>query len=53
MNLHTWWLFAATVFVVFAIPGPNMLLVTTHGAPHGLHRASATMAVCLSALVRH
>ncbi|MBB5470491.1 threonine/homoserine/homoserine lactone efflux protein [Paraburkholderia sp. CI2] len=51
MTLHTWWLFAATVFVVSAIPGPNMLLVMTHGAQHGLRRASATMAGCLSALV--
>jgi len=51
MNLHTWWLFVATVFVVSAIPGPNMLLVMTHGARHGLRRSSATMAGCLSALV--
>jgi threonine/homoserine/homoserine lactone efflux protein len=51
MNLHTWWLYVATVFVVSAIPGPNMLLVMTHGARHGLRRAGATMAGCLSALV--
>lgn len=51
MNLHTWWLFVATVFVVSAIPGPNMLLVMTHGARHGLRRSSATMAGCLTALV--
>ncbi|RFU43741.1 LysE family translocator [Paraburkholderia sp. DHOC27] len=51
MSLHTWWLFLATVFVVSAIPGPNMLLVMTHGAQHGLRRSSATMAGCLSALV--
>ncbi|MFP6562779.1 LysE family translocator [Paraburkholderia sp. B3] len=51
MNLHTWWLYFATVFVVCAIPGPNMLLVMTHGAQHGLRRTSATMAGCLSALV--
>jgi threonine/homoserine/homoserine lactone efflux protein len=51
MSLHTWWLFVATVFVVSAIPGPNMLLVMTHGAQHGLRRSSATMAGCLSALI--
>jgi threonine/homoserine/homoserine lactone efflux protein len=51
MNLHTWWLFVATVFVIAAIPGPNMLLVMTHGARHGLRRSSATMAGCLTALV--
>jgi len=51
MSLHTWWLFVATVFVVSAIPGPNMLLVMTVSAQHGLRRASAAMAGCLSALV--
>lgn len=51
MSLHTWWLFVATVFVVSAIPGPNMLLVMTSSAQHGLRRASAAMAGCLSALV--
>jgi threonine/homoserine/homoserine lactone efflux protein len=51
MSLHTWWMFVATVFVVSAIPGPNMLLVMTHGAQHGLRRSSATMAGCLLALV--
>ncbi|MDR5755349.1 LysE family translocator [Caballeronia sp. LZ035] len=51
MNLHVWWLFVATVFVVSAIPGPNMLLVMTHGARHGLRRSTATMAGCLAALI--
>jgi threonine/homoserine/homoserine lactone efflux protein len=51
MTLHTWWLYVATVFVVSGIPGPNMLLVMTHGARHGLRPATATMAGCLSALV--
>jgi threonine/homoserine/homoserine lactone efflux protein len=51
MSLHTWWMFVATVFVVSAIPGPNMLLVMTHGAQHGLRRSGATMAGCLLALV--
>ena len=51
MSLHTWWLFVATVFVVSAIPGPNMLLVMMASARHGLHRACAAMAGCLSALV--
>ncbi|PVX71622.1 LysE family translocator [Paraburkholderia unamae] len=51
MSLHTWWLFLVTVFVVCAIPGPNMLLIMSHGAQYGLRRSSATMAGCLSALV--
>jgi len=51
MSLHTWWLYLATVFVVCAIPGPNMLLIMTHGAQYGLRRTGASMAGCLSALV--
>ncbi|MGN6665963.1 MAG: LysE family translocator [Trinickia sp.] len=51
MSLHTWWLFVATVFVICAIPGPNMLVVMTNSAQHTLRRAMATMAGCLSALV--
>ncbi|MDR5855684.1 LysE family translocator [Caballeronia sp. LZ062] len=51
MSLHVWWLFVATVFVISAIPGPNMLLVMTHGARFGLRRSFATMAGCLTALV--
>ncbi len=51
MSLHTWWLFVATVFVICAIPGPNMLVVMTNSAQHTIRRATATMAGCLSALV--
>lgn len=51
MSLHIWWLFLATVFVVSAIPGPNMLLIMSHGAQYGLRRTTASMAGCLSALV--
>lgn len=51
MSLHTWWLFVAMVFVVCAIPGPNMLLMMTNGARHGLRRSTPTMAGSLSALV--
>ncbi len=51
MNLHTWWLYVATVFVISAIPGPNMLLVMSHSARHGLRHSTATMAGCLTALI--
>ncbi len=51
MSLHTWLLYIATVGVISAIPGPNMLLVMSHGARHGLRRSTATMAGCLSALL--
>ncbi|CBW73810.1 Transporter, LysE family [Mycetohabitans rhizoxinica HKI 454] len=51
MTLHTWWFFVATVFIVSAIPGPNMLLMMSSGARYGLRRSSWAMAGCLSALV--
>ncbi len=51
MSMHVWTMFVVTVFIVSAIPGPNMLLVMTHSARHGLRRSIATMAGCLSALL--
>ncbi|MEX3935502.1 LysE family translocator [Paraburkholderia phymatum] len=51
MSLHTWWLYVATVFVVCAIPGPNMLLMMTHGARYGMRQTTATMAGCLMSLM--
>ncbi len=51
MNPHTWLLYALTVAVVSGIPGPNMLLVMSHGARHGWRRSTATMAGCLTALL--
>ncbi len=51
MSLHTWWLSVVTVFVVCGIPGPNMLLMMTHGAWHGLRGSIATMAGCLLSLL--
>ena len=51
MNLHTWLLYALTVGLISAIPGPNMLLVMSHGARHGLRRSTATMAGCMTALL--
>ncbi|VVD98529.1 LysE family translocator [Pandoraea anhela] len=51
MSLQTWWLFIVTTFFVSATPGPNMLLVMTHGARHGLRPALGTMAGCMTALI--
>lgn len=51
MSLHTWWLYVATIFVVCAIPGPNMLLMMTHGARYGMRQTTATMAGCLLSLI--
>jgi len=51
MNLHIWWMYIATVFVISAIPGPNMLLIMTHSARFSLRTSMATMAGCLCALL--
>ncbi|MEL5847946.1 MAG: LysE family translocator [Candidatus Igneacidithiobacillus chanchocoensis] len=51
MSLHLWLLYVATVLVISGIPGPNMLLVMSHGALHGLGRSVATMFGCFSALL--
>jgi len=51
MSLHTWWIFAVTVFVLCGTPGPNMLHVMTRSVRVGFRRSIAAMAGCLSALV--
>jgi threonine/homoserine/homoserine lactone efflux protein len=51
MSMHTWWLFVMMTFVVSATPGPNMILVMSHSARHGLRAALATMAGCMTALL--
>ncbi|ACC72048.1 LysE family translocator [Paraburkholderia phymatum] len=51
MSLHAWWLYVATIFVVCAIPGPNMLLMMTHGARYGMRHTTSTMAGCLTSLI--
>jgi threonine/homoserine/homoserine lactone efflux protein len=51
MSLETWWLFFATVFVLCATPGPNMLHVLTRSVTYGVRRAVAAMAGCLLAMI--
>lgn len=51
MSLQTWWIFVVMTFVVSATPGPNMLLVMSHGARFGLRAAIMTMAGCMTALL--
>lgn len=51
MSLHTWWLFVLMTFVVSATPGPNMLLVLSMSARHGLRPALATMLGCMTSLL--
>ncbi|HBK47663.1 MAG TPA: amino acid transporter [Xanthomonadaceae bacterium] len=51
MNLHTWWLFFATVFVLSGTPGPNMLHVMTRSVSFGVRRSVAAMAGCLLAVL--
>lgn len=51
MSGQTWWMYVVTVFFISATPGPNMLLVMTHGARHGLRQSVGTMAGCMTALL--
>ncbi|MFM1979678.1 MAG: hypothetical protein RLZ68_943 [Pseudomonadota bacterium] len=51
MTLSTWWLFILMTFVVSATPGPNMLLIMSISARHGLKTATTAMAGCMSALL--
>ena len=51
MTLHTWLLFAGTVFLLSGTPGPNMLHVMRRSIALGARRSVATMAGCLTALV--
>lgn len=51
MTLHAWWLYVGAVFVVSAIPGPNMLHVMTRSIELGARRSVAAMAGCLAALL--
>jgi threonine/homoserine/homoserine lactone efflux protein len=51
MSLHVWWMFVVMTFVISATPGPNMLLVMSHGARFGLLPAIWTMAGCMTALI--
>lgn len=51
MTLHSWWLFSVAVFLLCAIPGPNMLHVLTRSVHFGVRRTTAAMAGCLLALL--
>lgn len=51
MALHTWWLYAITVFFVSATPGPNMLHIMARSIELGLVRSFAAMAGCFIAVL--
>jgi threonine/homoserine/homoserine lactone efflux protein len=51
MTLSTWWLFIMMTFVVSATPGPNMLLVMSISARHGVRQAVVAMTGCMTALL--
>jgi threonine/homoserine/homoserine lactone efflux protein len=51
MTLQTWWLFVMMSFVICGTPGPNMLMVMSSSARHGMRPALAAMAGCMSALL--
>lgn len=51
MTLHSWWLFVMMSFVISGTPGPNMLLVMSSSARHGLRQSLPAMAGCMTALM--
>ncbi|ATU71521.1 LysE family translocator [Komagataeibacter xylinus] len=51
MAFHTWFLFAATAFVLSAMPGPNMMHVMSVSVRHGVACSVAVMAGCMLAIV--
>ncbi|NHO33787.1 LysE family translocator [Acetobacter fallax] len=50
MSLATWWLFLSTVFVLCAVPGPNMLHIMGRSVELGVKRSVLAMLGCLSAM---
>jgi threonine/homoserine/homoserine lactone efflux protein len=51
MTLTTLWLFIVMTFFVSATPGPNMLLIMSIAARHGMRVAVMGMAGCMTALM--
>lgn len=51
MTFSTWWLFIAMTFVVSATPGPNMLLIMSVSARHGVRASVIAMLGCMTALL--
>ncbi len=51
MSLNLWLLYCATVFVVSATPGPNMLHILQRSVTLGLGRSLPAMLGCMSALL--
>ena len=51
MSLHTWWLYLGAIFLISAIPGPNMLHILSRSAAFGMRRSLAAMAGCLIGLM--
>jgi threonine/homoserine/homoserine lactone efflux protein len=51
MGFQGWWIFVMMTFVISATPGPNMLLVMSHGARFGWQSALLSMAGCMTALL--
>jgi homoserine/homoserine lactone efflux protein len=43
MSLHHWLLYVSVVLAVIVTPGPSAALCLTHGASHGVWRATATV----------
>ena len=51
MTFSTWWIFVLMTFVVSATPGPNMLMVMSVSARHGVRASVVAMLGCMTALL--
>ena len=51
MTLSTLWLFIAMTFFISATPGPNMLLIMSISARHGVRASVMAMLGCMTALL--
>jgi threonine/homoserine/homoserine lactone efflux protein len=50
MNLNLWLVFLGTTLFISATPGPNMLLMLSHGARYGWQATLSTMAGAITGL---
>ncbi|QLG89903.1 LysE family translocator [Chitinibacter bivalviorum] len=50
MNFNLWLIFLATTLFISATPGPNMLLMLSHGVRYGWQATLATMAGAITGL---
>ena len=51
MDLHIWWVYTVTIFLLICTPGPNMLFVMSNSARFGAVKSIPAMVGCWVAVV--